>query len=563
MFVVLLLLSLPTVALAETVSEKIIIVDRLALVLTGKLASVAQRQAYLDGTTTLVAIADQLRDSEDFERNLAHFYQEKLRITEPIDFNEIYTFINDGEQKLKGKVTNSYRVIGGKLNIFQLIDSTPETEIASYANQLRNPQQYNIEQQNYLSRHLKFHETNDGGHYYMQLVSGNPRTINKLLNDGASGQHGGKQVSDDLQEDFKLIQKAFNEAQYCNGSQLIDVNPYWDSNSTVKACPATVRDQYCGANFAKCFPYVNDSVERDPANFYRRKISQAITLEPGIMMAKTVKEQKKYSQILTTSLGVVNGHYLHFLKNFDRVISKQYRRKKSWEANKFTVDDRLILMVENSPLNSYPDLGNKNIDLNDQRYQWIDRGGDKHAGILTTIAFQRATNGWRAKANKARSALLCREFIDPVGAKADPDDQRKLEDRAYCGGCHKYLEPLSRFFHRWPDTGNDNNYFYDHLAEPLTTSYQDSYCSKCGDVTGNDVKGYAEIIISSDDGFKQCAVRRAFEYIIKRPMNSDELRLLLPGLVKVYDDNKENLWMVMRQIISMKIFRESSNVQAS
>ena len=563
MFRVLLLLSLPTVGIAEIISEKIIIVDRLALVLTGKLASKAQRQAYLDGSTTLVAIADQLRDSENFERNLAHFYQEKLRITEPIDFNEIYTFVNDGEQKLKGKVTNRYRVIGGKLNIFQLIDTTPETEIARYANQLRDPQQYNAEQQNYLSRHLKFRETSNGGHYYMQLFDGNFQTVKNLIINGVLGQHNGKQMTADLQEDFKLLQKTFNEAQYCSDAQRIDVSPYWNNEITVKACPATIKDQYCGANFAKCFPYPNDSVERDPANFYRRKISQAITLEPGIMMAKTVREQKKYSQIITTSLGVVNGHYLHFLKNFDRVITKQYRRKKSWNANNFTTDDRLILIIEDNPLNSYPESTNKKIDLNDQRYQWIERGGNKHAGILTTIAFQRATNGWRAKVNKARSALLCREFIDPVGAKADPDDQRKLEERAYCGGCHKYLEPLSRFFHRWPDTGNDNNYFYDHLAEPLTTSYQDSYCSTCGDVTGNDVRGYAEIIISSDDGFKQCAVRQAFEYIIKRPMNTDELRLLLPGLVKVYDDNKENLWMVMRQIISMKIFRESSNVQAS
>ena len=554
-------LLLPTIGVAETASEKTIVVDRLALVLTGKLASADQRQAYLDGTKTLVAIADQLRDSEDFERNLAHFYQEKLRITEPIDVSEIYTFINDGEQNLKGKIENKYRVIGGKLNIFKLTATTSEEDIESYGDRLRDPQKYNIEQQNYLSRHLKFRETSNGGHYYMQLVSGNAQTIKQLLSNGASGQYGGKQLSDARQNDFIQLQRAINTAQYCEPSQQIDVTPYWNDAITVKACPATIKDQYCGANFANCFPYINDSIERDAENFYRRKITQAITLEPGVMMAKTVREQHKYSQIITTSLGVVNGHYLHFLKNFDRAITKQYQRLKNWSDNKFTADEKVILTSKASPLNSYPELTAKNIDLNDQRYQWIERGGNKHAGILTTVAFHRATNGWRAKANKARSALLCREFIDPVGAKADPNDQRKLEERAYCGGCHKYLEPLSRFFHRWPDTGNDNNYFYDHLAESMTTSYQDSYCSECKDLTGNDVKGYAEIIISSDDGFKQCAVRQAFEYIIKRQMNTDELRLLLPGLVKIYDDNKENLWMVMRQIISMKIFRESSNAQ--
>lgn len=554
---------LPTIGIAETASEKTLIIDRLALVLTGKLASTDQRQAYLDGTKTLVAIADQLRDSEDFERNLAYFYQEKLRITEPIEFNEIYTFINDGNKNFDGKIVNKHRVVGGKLNIFNIIKDTPENTIASYADQIRNPQKYNIEQQNYLSQHLKFRKPNNGSaHYFMQLFMGNRKTIENLLNIGILGGYNDKPITADLQEDFKLLKKTLNEAQYCNRSSMIDVTPYWNSEITVKACPATVTDKFCGANFANCFPYVGDPAERDPANFYRRKVAQAMTLEPGIMMAKTVREQKKYSQIVTTSLGVVNGHYLHFLKNFDRVISKQYQRKKSWDDNKFTANDRLILTIKDSLLNSYPKLAEKEIDLNDHSYQWIERGGDQHAGILTTIAFQRSTNGWRAKANKARSALLCREFIDPVGAKADPNDQRKLEERAYCGDCHKYLEPLSRFFHRWPDTGNDNNYFYDHFAEPLTTSYQDSYCPKCQSLEGNDVKGFAEIMTSSDDGFKQCAVRQAFEYVIKRQMDADELRLLLPGLVEIYDDNKENLWMVMRQIISMKIFWESSNAQA-
>lgn len=558
---VLFVLLLPTIGVAETASEKAIIIERLALVLTGKLASSDHRQAYLDGTKTLLDIADQLRDSEDFERNLAHFYQEKLRITEPIDFNDIYTFVNDGDKTLKGKIVNKYRVVGGELNVFHLTNNIPNDKISEYADRLRNPKKYNVEQQNYLSRHLKFRTTNSGGYYYMQLFRGNFKAVNTVITNGAAGRYKNQQISEELQEDFQLLKKTLDEAQYC-GQSLIDVTPYWDNKTTVKACPATVKDLYCGANFSKCFPAAGDVVDRDLANFYRRKIQQAITLEPGIIMAKTVREQKKYSQIVITSLGVVNGHYLHFLKNFDRVITKQYSRDKVWDRNKMTPNDKVILTISASPLNSYPELENKKIDLDDSQYQWIERGGDKHAGILTTVAFQRSTNGWRAKANKARSALLCREFIDPVGAKADPNDQRKLEERAYCGGCHKYLEPLSRFFHRWPDTGNDNNYFYDHLAKPLTTSYLDSYCLECKDLKGSDVKGFAEFIVSADEGFKQCAVRQAFEYIIKRQMNADELRLLLPGLIKVYDDNKENLWTVMRQIISMKIFRESSNVQA-
>ena len=85
------------------------------------------------------------------------------------------------------------------------------------------------------------------------------------------------------------------------------------------------------------------------------------------------------------------------------------------------------------------------------------------------------------------------------GAKADPNDTRVPELRAYCKGCHVYLEPMARFFYRWPDTGNDSIYFYNHLsAKPLRQqSYKDTGCSDCAPVEGDDVVGFADILAGS------------------------------------------------------------------
>ena len=142
-----------------------------------------------------------------------------------------------------------------------------------------------------------------------------------------------------------------------------------------------------------------------------------MTLEPGRMMAKLVREDKKYSDVLTSSKGVVDGHYLHFLHNFGNIITKSYHIRSSGG-----------LRLEANVLNSYPNLsslfdthcGQDHSCLNKTDWHWIERGGNKHAGVLTMLAFHRATNGWRAKANKARSALLCREFVDPPRRKSRP-----------------------------------------------------------------------------------------------------------------------------------------------
>lgn len=545
--------------------ESMLKLERLALVLTGELPSEAMRKQYHEGTKTLVQLARELRDTDAFERQLAQFFQEKLLITTPLDFVNLYVHplgADGASVKTTSKVHFKYREVGGKRNVFdwKTVHGVDDL-IAYYGRLLREPAIYhrNRPDEDSVSRHLHFRN----GHYHMKLFDTNAfnqastkgyDVLKQKIEDGIAG------VAD--QEAWQALHKVWQEAEFCQRERVakIEVQPYWDLTTTVEACPATIEARFCGENFRKCFPYALAAQDRDLSNLYRRRVAAAITNEPGRMMAKIVREDKKYREVLTGSKGVVNGHYLHFLQNFGAIITKSYRTGMTGS-----------LQVAEHVLNSYPNLrplfdhycGQDFRCLRTAGWHWLERGGDKHAGVLTTLAFQRATNGWRAKANKARAALLCREFTDPPGAKADPNDTRVPEKRTYCKSCHIYLEPLARFFYRWPDTGNDSIYFYNHLAaKPLSEqSYKDMSCAECVPVEGDDVIGLASSMLASNAGeaFKRCAVRRAFEFILRRPPNSDESRKLLPHYLQIYSDSDEKLWEVMEEIIASEVFLEGAD----
>lgn len=387
-----------SVLAADRSPAQIRLLERLALVLTGELPDEQMQADFSAGRKSMLAIADELKNSEGFERQLAYFYQEKLNITTPVNITDIYALV----------------------------------------------------------------------------FSADGRRVSK------------EQV---------LIEKQDN-----------------------------MDDQYL------------------------RQVAAAITVEPGRMMAKIVREERNYAETLTTSRGVVNRHYLHFLQNFGKVIHTSF----------FKAGDKHI--ERTNVLNSYPELDNMQIDIDDDTFHWIERGSDKHAGVLTTIAFHRVTNGRRAKANLARSALLCREFVDPPGVVPHAQDRRRLEERAYCGNCHKYLEPMARFFYRWPDTGNDNNYFFNHIQKSRTTYYIDTTCGEDCRAEGDGVHDLAAILVShTDKSFQKCAIKHAYEFVMRQRLQGKTARELMPKFLKVYEDSGGKIWAVMRYIIASALFKGNAD----
>ncbi|MDE3269868.1 MAG: hypothetical protein OYH77_06255 [Pseudomonadota bacterium] len=530
----------------QALRAKHALLERLALVLTGQLPTQTAISDYVSGKKDLLASARVMRDSELFEERLSYYYQEVLKIIQPLDFLNIYTFplyIEVDEfhspHKRNSRLRADQQLLGGEYQVFKDTETGDHATIMRYLERLANPRKFDREKRNKISLHLQY-DINDE-HYFMSLFRGNAAALTKVLSSKA---------------EYKPLLDTLRSAHHCRGLE-IDVIPYW-GDKPVKACPSTVDEQYCGARLQDCFPYPTTNTNKDPNNTYRSKVAAALTLEPSRMIAKTVREEKKFSTIVTTSKGLVNGYLLHYLKNFDPIFSKKYMRHRIYIDNEMTAENRVVFTIKP---NDYPNIANAlpAVKLTDEKYYWVERGGNHHAGILTTFAFHRATNGRRAKANKARSALLCRDFADPPNAVADAQDTRPLDQRAYCKDCHQFLEPLAKFFYRYPDTGNDSNYFYDHTLVQQTSSYVDVNCQADCAKTGDGVQGFAEIIVNhkQDNSFKVCAIKRAFEFILRKSMTQEQEDSLLPTYLKIYDDNQENLWKVMEAVINSDMFKAS------
>lgn len=525
---------------------KYALLERLALVLTGQLPDPSVLSDYISGNKTLLESARRMKDTESFEERLSYYYQEVLGIIQPLDFLQVYTFplyveideFHDMQHR-RSRIKTENQLMGGENQVFKDAIKGDHATLMRYIERLNNPRRFNLHKRNKVSVHLEYNLANK--YYFMSLFRGQKDQLIEIL---------------ESKSEYAPLLQELQTAQHCKGLE-IDVTPYW-SDVPVKACPSTVDSKYCGIRFQHCFPYPGSDTNRDPSNHYRNKIAAALTLEPSRMIAKTVREGKKYSSILTTSKGLVNGYLLHYLKNFDPIFRKQYQRHQLFINNELTPERRVIFITKP---NDYPNIATAlpEVKIDDEKYYWIERGSDHHAGILTTFAFHRATNGRRAKANKARSALLCRDFADPPNAVADSKDTRSLDKRAYCKDCHKFLEPLAKFFYRYPATGNDSNYFYDHTLIKQTSSYVDVQCGFDCPKTGDGVKGLADILVNhkQDNAFKACAINRAFEFIVRKSLTKEQKDTLLPTYLQIYDDNQENLWKVMEAIIASKEFRES------
>jgi hypothetical protein len=176
----------------------------------------------------------------------------------------------------------------------------------------------------------------------------------------------------------------------------------------------------------------------------------------------------------------------------------------------------------------------------DRKRYWIRRN-ESHAGILTTPTYQIISNGRRAKANRAYETFLCRKFTVPEGAKADPSDSNPdLTQRAFCKYCHKSLEPMAAFFNRWPQTG--------------VTNFQFDSGSKADDtgrVNGQSGKGaqaFGKILVASD-GFSECSIKRAFEFVNGRKMNADDVSNDLPAYLEIFNSTGKNLRSVIKKMI--------------
>jgi len=107
------------------------------------------------------------------------------------------------------------------------------------------------------------------------------------------------------------------------------------------------------------------------------------------------------------------------------------------------------------------------------------------------------------------------------------------------------LEPLSLFFGRWPNVG-DSNYYYDPGSNKVATGTFDG-------ISNADTNGLAKVYTSTRD-FHDCAVARAFEFVVGREMNQQEYVSIFPRLVSVYQSGGGRILPVFKEIAASKLF---------
>jgi len=355
--------------------------------------------------------------------------------------------------------------------------------------------------------------------------------------------------------------------------QPMSVQPWWAPDTTVKVCPGVVRSGVCGLKLERCLP--NAGYQTTHAQMpegvlrFHTHLDYAFTLEPGAFLAKIILDDHDWNEAVTGTNGTLTGALAHYYQTWG--VSMLRNSPPDTFAN-YMLQGRIIweYQAPGTPGAAYytpiwwkyeqgRTLQFPFADPLDRTWHWVERG-DKHAGVFSTVAFQKSFNGRRAKAKAAMEAFLCRKFEVPAGitpiVSAEPD----LKRHPYCGICHSTLDPLADFFARWPTTG-DNNYFYHDPAysQPGYTTWgnwinrPDPTGSFEGH-SGHDTGALGEAFVQSAT-YGSCGAERVFEFMMRREMSPRERQNLLPELTKTYETTGRRLFPVIEQIATSPLYK--------
>lgn len=316
----------------------------------------------------------------------------------------------------------------------------------------------------------------------------------------------------------------------CECGTETEVQPWWNPSTRIRACQDAVTA--CGPALENC-EILDDRFDTRLATFgqraryqpnlnYGTDVMDALTLEPGILIARNIVEKEDFRRVLTSTHTYLNGAAEHYLSG------------------------KGSLLVRNGPPNSYKNSSGASTLVSNQpsrrTYRKLERGTG-HAGILTTPMFHQVTNGYRAKVNRVYEGFLCNRFVISANVPASPSNVTNLEQREPCAQCHRIIEPMGRFLGRWEQEGL--NYLY-RASRPANGSY--------GGHSGADALGLGTAV-SVQPQFETCAVQRAFEIAMGREMSEPEARTLLPQLLTVFQENNRQMWPVLKALVTSAHFK--------
>jgi len=497
--------------------------DRLSVVMRGVPASASEKQQMEDGATDLRGLAEKYRTDERFAERLTQYWAQVLKITAPIDFSMIE---NRKGESLLSDLRVPISVSGSRSLIYRKPESCLSTD----------PPRFEL-------------------YFRIQSTANDVERLRKRCDSLPAGSSGQQECEIDLrrEESRARVTENFRAIHDCTCAEAIDVNPWWNPASTVKACPTLIQScpmggdgkctkngpenlvELCGQNLSKCMPFDSrienasipsflDPLPHDGNRFFS-EVYVGLTLEPAMLIAKTIQDNRDYREILTTTKTVLTGAVESFLK------SPRGEVIRSQSAGGFN-------------------NGNTLVANQSERKSWrlVERGSG-NAGVLTTPAYHQVTNGYRAKANRAYESFLCRKFVIPPGVVDGNPEELDLTKRQPCASCHIELEPLSKMFKRWPEEGTNFLYTASNDAKGGFTLHPQRKFE-----AGEDVAGLASLLVK-DERFAECAVQRAFEFAVGREPSEYDVEHFFPKWKQKFVSENYKVWPVMLEIIQSVYFR--------
>lgn len=513
-----------------------VLADRVSMAMRGLPASAEDRAKFAAGEINLEALVEQYSKDPKFQNVLTHFWLDQLKITNRISFT-------DTQITLPG-APNATSIAAQLRNRDQR--NHPNIERVVYLNQPKDS--------SCVPRLQVFPTTNlpPSQNEYQNVKA---RTTNPNLS--ATERERAAITLGEFDERIEQYRR-FEKVHNCACNTVVDVKPFWDSSLTLKACPSVISaikvpdadkvpppspGELCGKNLENCNPY--DSVISPisvngfpahldmnplpmPSGSYTALLAQAVTEEPGRLIAAIVAERSDFRKVLTDSRTRINGPVETFY---------QTRIGKA--------------LLAQLPPNTFKNSSNGGLTLGqpgsmNTSYKWVDRGPE-HAGVLTTWAFHQFTNGYRAKANRVYEAFLCRRFVIPPGITESETHSNDLLVRQPCASCHVHLEPMGDFFKKWEIEGV--NYAYTPArGSDGKFSVNNSW------VSGTDPKGLGEIV-GNDPRFAECTATRAFEFVMGRGPTDFEKKELITSIQNSFSQKIDFVSAIASVVASGSFFR--------
>jgi hypothetical protein len=475
-----------------------VLADRVSMAMRGMPASASERAMLESGEATILTLADEYRKTAAFEDRMTHFWLEQLAIPSRLSLQDT---------KVTIPVTNA------ELTLRQAIDrpdgNHPFVKRMVYLNKPKAA----------------------GCSARLQVIPQllNPPTQQQYQNTvascaNASLEPAAKKAACDnvIQFDARKRQfDRFKEVHHCPCGSEIEVNPYWNPTSKIKACPSVVKairisnaflpgthpvNELCGERLQNCQPFdpnhmavasrFTEDVDMNPlpmpGGSYFADVAQGATEEPGRIVAAIVAERSDFRRVLTDTRTRLNGAMETFFLS--------------------PVGQFLLSQMPPNTFRSGPSRGwliNANAGLR-KSFRWVERGPG-HGGVMTTWAFHQFTNGYRAKANRVYEAFLCQRFVIPPGTVESNIDSDDLLVRQPCASCHQHIEPMGGFFAHWPKEGTNFSYRISEMNQEAKGKFLVGSTWR----EDKDTAGLGRVI-SGDPRFAECAAQRAFEFVMGR-----------------------------------------------